>query len=251
MRSQGVTPLSPFITTYLNQQHPDSFDAVIAGPASGMHPRSGIVFLHGFGGNFTLQCWLFAQAGDRIGAVTVCPSTGPNGDWWSPQGAAILEATFSYLQQRGIERIYLAGLSNGGIGASRLAQRFQTDLAGLILISGADPHAAITGLPALVVQGKNDERIPAGMVERYVAAAGSKATYLPLEGDHFVLLKQADQVQEAIAGWLVQQENQSPVGAGHYVLKSCPAMKSKTGPYRCRRGVARLLQSPRGGGVSP
>jgi predicted esterase len=206
MRSQGVTPLSPFLTTYLNQQRPSGFDAVIAEPASGISPRSGIIFLHGYGGNFTLQCWLVAQAGDRTGAMTVCPSTRPYGDWWSPQGAAILQATLRYLQQRGIERIYLAGLSNGGIGASRLAQRFQTDLAGLILISGADPQAVITDLPALVVQGRNDERIPVSLIDRYIAAAGPETTYLLLEGDHFVLLKRADPVQGAIADWLTQQE---------------------------------------------
>src|SRR5262249_22920076 len=103
-------------------------------------------------------------------------------------------------------RMYLAGLSNGGIGASRLAHRFQSDLAGLILISGADPAAPLTGLPVLVVQGKDDERIPRSVVEQYLAAVGASGTYLLLEGDQFVLLKQADRVQGAIADWVIQQE---------------------------------------------
>ena len=147
-----------------------------------------------------------AHAGERIGALTVCPSTGPTGDWWRPQGAAILQQTLTYLQQRGVERIYLAGLSNGGIGASRLAQRFEPDLAGLILISGADPDAPITRLPVLVVQGTQDERIPVAVAEQYVTAAGAASTYLALEGDHFVLLKQADRVQGAISDWIARQE---------------------------------------------
>jgi len=205
-KMQGVTPLSPFLMTYLNQQHPNAFDALIAEPAIDTPPNRAIVFLHGYGGNFTLQCWLIAHAGNRIGALTICPSTGPFGDWWSPYGEAILHQTLTYLQQRGIERIYLAGLSNGGIGVSRLAHGFESDLAGLILISGADPDAPLTRLPVLVVQGKDDERIPRSVVEQYVAAVGASGTYLLLEGDHFVLLRQADQVQGAIADWVIQQE---------------------------------------------
>jgi pimeloyl-ACP methyl ester carboxylesterase len=203
---QGLTPLSPFLLTYLNQQHPDAFDAVIAEPAGDTPPKRAIVFLHGYGGNFTLQCWLVAHAGERIGALTVCPSIGPSGDWWSPSGEATLRQTLTYLQQRGIEQIYLGGLSNGGIGVSRLAHRFESDLAGLILISGADPDAPITRLPVLVVQGTEDERIPRRVVERYVAAVGATSTYVLLEGDHFVLLKQADQVQATIADWILQHE---------------------------------------------
>ena len=206
MKLQEVTPLSPFLTTYLNLQSPQRFDAVIAEPRPGTHPGAGIVFLHGFGGNFTLQCWLVAAAGDQIDAITICPSTSPSGNWWNSQGQSILQETLSYLRQRGVERIYLAGLSNGGIGASRLAEQLQQDIVGLILISGADPSAAITELPVLVLHGKYDERIPVSVMEQYASAAGSSATYRLFEGDHFLLLKEADQVQKAMIEWLRQQE---------------------------------------------
>jgi pimeloyl-ACP methyl ester carboxylesterase len=206
MQAQGVTPLSPFMVTYANQQSPEMFDVVLAEPSAAQLPAHGIIFIHGFGGNFTLQCWLIAQAGERTGAVTVCPSLGPTGDWWSPQGAAILRETLAYLRGRGIEHIYLVGLSNGGIGASHLAQQFEAELAGLVLISGADPDAPITGLPVLVVQSRDDRRIPAGVSERYAALAGNAATYQLFEGDHFLLLKQADQVQAVIAGWIKGRE---------------------------------------------
>lgn len=205
----GATPLSPFLVTYLGQQRPDAFDALIDTPPTATPPTRAMIFLHGSGGNFTLQCWLVAHAGEQIGALTICPSTGPMGNWWSPDGAAILQQTLAYLHQRGIARVYLAGLSNGGIGASRLAARFERELAGLILISGADPDATMTKLPVLVVQGKDDERIPPSMVERYVAAAGRSGRYLLLEGDHFVLLKQAAQVQGAIVDWITQHEQQA------------------------------------------
>ena len=206
MSQERVTSLSPFLTTYLNRQYPDEFDVVIAEPRLGVPAKRGILFLHGFGGNFTVQCWLIARAANELDALTVCPSTRLNGDWWSPAGEAILQETLIYLQQRGIERIYLAGLSNGAIGASRLAEKFESRLAGLILISGADPGAKITDLPVLVLHGKYDERIPVAMMERYVSAAGPHVTYHLFEGDHFLLLKQADEVQEVILNWLTQQE---------------------------------------------
>jgi len=207
MKAEGATPLSPFLTTYLNQQRPNEFDVVIAEPDSGTAPKSGIIFLHGYGGNFTLQCWLIAKAGYQIEALTVCPSTRANGDWWSSQGQSILEETLTYVQQRGVERIYLAGLSNGAIGASRLAQQYKDRLVGLILISGADPGATITDLPVLVVHGKYDERIPVSLMEQYVDVGGQNVTYRLFEGDHFVLLKRADQVQRVIGDWLSQQES--------------------------------------------
>ena len=206
MDIQGVTPLSPFLTTYLNQQSPDEFDVVISEPSTGTHPKAGIIFLHGSGGNFTLQCWLIATVAQHINAITVCPSTGPSGAWWNAKGQSIIEKTFSYLQKRGVERIYLSGLSNGGIGASRLADQFQQDVKGLILISGADPSATMTRLPVLLLHGNHDERIPSSVVEKYASASGANATYYLFEGDHFLLLKQADQVQEVIIEWLSQQE---------------------------------------------
>jgi pimeloyl-ACP methyl ester carboxylesterase len=208
MHAQEVTTLSPSLTTYLGQQHPEGFDALFAPPPSA-DSETGIIFLHGFGGNFTLQCWLIVKAASRIGASTLCPSTDPSGQWWKDQGTAILQESLNYMKQRGVKRIYLAGLSNGGIGASRLAERFKNDLAGLILISGADPNATMTGLPVLVLSGREDERIPISLIEQYVAATGKDATYVPFDGDHFLMLKLVDQVQETITDWLTKQENLS------------------------------------------
>jgi hypothetical protein len=209
MRLQGVSPLSPALTTYLGQQHTNAFDALVARPPKA-DSETGIIFLHGFGGNFTLQCWLIAEAGSGVGATTLCPSTAPSGQWWQDDGPSILQESLNYLKLGGVKRIYLAGLSNGGIGASRLADRFKNDLSGLILISGADPNATITGLPVLVIHGKGDERIPMSIAEQYAALSVPNSTYRLFDGDHFVLLKEADQVQETIRDWLVEQEKSAP-----------------------------------------
>src|ERR1041384_3374331 len=116
-------------------------------------------------GNVTAQCWEIAQAVRMFGAVTVCPSTDWRGDWWQPEGQGILQSTFAYLKGQEIQKFYLAGFSNGGISIGRLASKLkeEKELAGLIFIDGSDNGAGIKelGVPVLVLQGAQDERIPA------------------------------------------------------------------------------------------
>ena len=98
--AKGVFP-SPVASTYLNFQGPTSFDTIVIEPETDQPPRIGVLFLHGFMGNVTIQCWRIAQAVKKLGAVTACPSTGWVGDWWEPQGAAIVRATLRYLREQG------------------------------------------------------------------------------------------------------------------------------------------------------
>ena len=153
-----------------------------------------------------MQCWLFARAATLHGVVTLCPSVSWRGDWWTDRGEATVRRAIDDLQQRGIERIYLAGLSNGALGASRLASRLHMPLAGLILISGADPDAATASLPVLIIQGTQDERMPAALAQRFARAAGANGSLRLLEGDHFLLAKRADEVEKMIADWITKQE---------------------------------------------
>ena len=154
------------------------------------------MFLHGFGGNFAVQGWLVAQAAERIGAVTVCPSVGWRGDWWSSNGQQTVRNTLDYLHARGVKRIYLAGLSNGAVGTCRLAPRWASELAGLILISGADPHAADAGLPLLALQGNGGQRMSANLARQVTRQAGKRGTYREFDGDHLLLAKRRAEVRE-------------------------------------------------------
>jgi pimeloyl-ACP methyl ester carboxylesterase len=138
--------------------------------------------------------------------TTVCPSVSWRGDWWTDQGEATVERMLEYLRQAGIERIYLAGLSNGALGASRLAPRLNARLAGLILISGADPDAAATSLPVLIIEGTQDERMPVELTQRYASKVGTNATLHLFDGDHFLLAKRPDEVRQVITDWLNKQE---------------------------------------------
>ncbi|HEX4516828.1 MAG TPA: hypothetical protein VH054_24940 [Polyangiaceae bacterium] len=206
-REEGDLP-SPFAATYLGLQRPGASDAI-------EFMRDGdaaVVFLHGSAGNFTMSCWLFARAAAKAGVSTTCPSTTWVGDWWSRDGEKIVRESIASLRARGKNRIYLAGLSNGGIGASRLAPRLADEkLAGLVLVSGAAPDARATNLPALVVQGRDDAQISAAVVHAYAARAN--ATYVELAAGHFALLVEREKAQRAITDWLVRNESTRTVAA--------------------------------------
>jgi dienelactone hydrolase len=206
--AHGAVP-SPFLSTYLYLQQPQHFDAVVIEPEVDYLSTFGVIFLHGYMGNVTAQCWEIAQAVKGLGGVTVCPSTVWTGQWWQPQGQSILHSTFEYLRGRGVRQIYLGGFSNGGFGISRLVSQVskEKELRGLIFIDGIADRASlrVTGLPVLVIQGEYDERMPAAEARRIAETIGAAGTYVELPGDHFLIMKQPELVQNAIATWLENQ----------------------------------------------
>lgn len=197
---------SPVVSTYLFLQRPEAFDAVVVEPQPGTTAPLGVIFLHGWTGNVTLQCLQIARAVEPLGAVTVCPSTLWTGAWWRPEGEATIRATFNYLRARGIERIYLGGFSNGGSGVGRLSAALADEpgLSGLFFIAGVTDSAEVraTGLPVLVIQGDADERMLVGKARRFAEEVGERATYVELQADHFLIMKQPEAVQTALSRWL-------------------------------------------------
>ena len=192
---------SPVVATYMGLERPGASDTVEI-PAE--HPTdAAAIFLHGYAGNFTMSCWLFASAAKRANVTTVCPSTRWIGDWWTPEGESTVREALASLRARGMRRIYLAGLSNGAIGASRLATRIR-GLDGLILISGAAPDAASPGIPTLVIQGRSDAQIPAALVHGYAERAGAR--YVELDAGHFAMLTRRARVRDGIGAWLSTQD---------------------------------------------
>lgn len=207
---QSVFP-SPFVRTYLGLQSSSQFDAVVIRSSSTSSPEFALIFLHGYMGNVTAQCWEIAQALKDFHAMTLCPSTGWRGDWWQPQGQGILQASFDYLRKLGIQRIYLGGFSNGGISVGRLASQFenQKDLEGLIFIDGFDQgeHIRESGLPVLILQGAQDERIPAAAAREFAEQVGELGTYVEVDGDHFLIMKEPESVRNALKNWLKERES--------------------------------------------
>ncbi len=198
---EGVTA-SPVLDTLLFRQDSDAFDTIVVEPAA--TPKAAVIFLHGFAGSFTLECWMVAEAARAIDALTVCPATGFDGWWANQDGELTVRETIDYLHSRGIQRIFLAGLSNGGVGASWLAPKLVSDLKGVIIISGAPSSGGTAGLPTLVIQGDQDPNMPATNARAF--ASRVHGTYAELEGGHFVLMMQKTAAQAAIANWLRQQQ---------------------------------------------
>jgi pimeloyl-ACP methyl ester carboxylesterase len=200
---------TPAIATWLGRQSPDDFDAVVIPPDGGKAPETAVVLLHGYAGNFAVYCWQLSRAASAISALTVCPSVGPVGDWWSPQGEETLERTLAWLERRGIRRVYLAGLSNGGMGASVLVARAAhpgVELKGLVLISGASSRAPAPRIPTLIVQGRHDSMMPTPMMRAFAKRAGSLATYFEVNSGHFAFLDRYQECERAISAWLVERE---------------------------------------------
>lgn len=201
---------SPVLSTYLGLQKPSAFDTVVIEPVVASSKPIGVIFLHGFTGNVSIQCWQIARAVEKIGAVTVCPSTNWIGAWWKPEGETIVRETLSYLRKRGIERIYLGGFSNGGHGTGNLVSTLTLaqNLKGLFFIAGTGNAAGVrkTGSPVLVIQGVNDERIPVEAARQFVVDVGEQVTYVELDADHFLIMKQSQRVQVTLGTWLETQE---------------------------------------------
>ncbi len=209
MRGQGIFP-SPIVSTYLDLKQSDRFDAIVIEPKTKTQPQFAVIFLHGYMGNVTAQCWQIAQAMDRFDAVTVCPSTEWRGEWWQPEGRAILQSTFEYVRSQGIQNFYLGGFSNGGFSIGHLASSLADEkgLNGLIFIDGFINGGSIRelGLPVLIIQGVQDERVSVEAARQFAAEIGDLGTYVEVNSDHFLIMKQPDLVQNEIEKWLRAQE---------------------------------------------
>jgi pimeloyl-ACP methyl ester carboxylesterase len=200
---------TPAIATWLGLQSPGSFDAVVIPPEGNDSPDTAVVFLHGYAGNFAMYCWQMSRAVQAISALTVCPSVGPAGDWWSRQGEGTVERTFAWLVRRGVRRVYLGGLSNGGVGASVLVGRAGhsgLELRGLLLISGASTKVPPPRVPVLLVQGKHDSMMPTRLMREAARRSGRLATYVELDSGHFAFLDRHEACEQAIASWLLDRE---------------------------------------------
>ena len=196
---------TPAIATYLGMQTPRAFDAIaIAPPSGGATATAAVVFLHGYAGNFHVYCWELAQAAGAANLLTVCPSLDATAAWWTPKGDDTLKETLRYLFDQGIERVYLAGLSNGAAGASALALRHQHELSGLILVSGVRAERP-PDLPVLVVQGSRDRMMPAQKARAYAARSG-RARYHEVAGGHLVFLSKHELVRPAISEFFRSNE---------------------------------------------
>lgn len=204
-RAEGPVP-SSVLSTFLLGQTPEDHTVHRISPGGRFDPREAVVlFLHGYIGNVTLECWQVAQAANPVGLDVVCPSTEWTGSWELPEGRAIVEAHLARLRGEGVRRIYLAGLSAGAIGASRLAPSL--DVEGLVLISGASRQAQPAAVPTLILQGARDTMTPPAPAREYARRAGRRATYREYDdASHWLILSHHEDFTRDLRSWLAQRE---------------------------------------------
>jgi pimeloyl-ACP methyl ester carboxylesterase len=136
--------------------------------------------------------------------LTLCPSSTAQAAWWNADGDATFRASIRHLHSLGIERIYLAGLSNGGAGAGHIGRAHARELAGLILISGVGGDRP-PAIPTLVIQGSRDRMMSAARARAY-AAGQPRVRYREIAGGHLIFFSQHTQVRAEIAAFLRAQE---------------------------------------------
>jgi len=122
-----------------------------------------------------------------------------------------LKSTFAYLRGQGVQKFYVGGFSNGGFSIGHLAPQLGNEqgLRGLIFIDGIYDNGIglqASGLPILIMEGAQDERVPPAYVRQIAEQIGTSATYVEMEGDHFLIMKRPKLVQDAIAQWLEKFE---------------------------------------------
>lgn len=180
-------------------------------------PLPAILFLHGSGGNFKAYTWAWSKFAEKQGLVIIAPSFG-FGNWLRPGGtAAAARALEDAAKKVDIDpnRVYLAGLSNGGLGVSWLAATSPEQFRGLILLSpvmatdvvdSEQFHGLWRERPILVITGEVDQRVPINYVENRVSVLqkdGVDVTYIAYPGeDHFLFFSQLTNVLNDISVWI-------------------------------------------------
>jgi pimeloyl-ACP methyl ester carboxylesterase len=180
-------------------------------------PRPALVFLHGSLGNFKTYTWIWSRLAEREGLVIIAPSYG-FGNWRAEDSIAVVSAALADAATQveiDPDRVYLAGLSNGGLGVSHLALAQPERFRGLIFLSPVMDTRIVSspaflerwrGRPVLVITGAADERIPLAYVRQRVVdlqAGGVAVTEKVYPGeDHFLFFSQPEPVLAEVQGWL-------------------------------------------------
>ena len=188
-------------------------------------PRPGerlgaVVFLHGNGGNFQVMPWAWRTFAEERRMVILCPTFG-FGFWGNGAVEAVdrvwLDASNRWPIDSG--RVYLSGLSDGGVGVTRSALAHPERYRGLIYVSPT-MHLDELGRPAfrrgwegrpvLVFQGDRDWSVAKKTVDPAVdllRRQGVNVDYRVFPGeDHFLFFSKRRELFDTIGEWMVEAE---------------------------------------------
>jgi predicted esterase len=153
--------------------------------------------------------------------VVIAPSFG-FGNWLRPQAVSSVLAALddaATLVEIDQEQVFLAGISNGGLGVSQLGAAAPERFAGLLFLSPVMATHLLesgtflenwTGRPVLVLTGKADERVPYEYVQHHVRlleGAGVSVTENAYPGeDHFLFFSRPEDILDDASEWLLQNQ---------------------------------------------
>ena len=160
-----------------------------------------VLFLHGSGGNFKGYQTVWRAWANRSGFAVLSPSFG-FGNWNRAEAEPLFERMMEWIDtdpRLDGRRIILAGLSNGGLGVSRLAERFPDRFEQVWYLSPVLRASAVrrltpiwkrSGTPVQILTGGTDRRIPVEFIEdheRSLRHAGVNVNLVVVPAaDHFL-----------------------------------------------------------------
>ena len=153
-----------------------------------------IVCLHGagFSGDAYLERWQ-ARLGEDY--ILACP-TYPAGAWFTRRAEDLVLATIRHVRQRyhiDPDRIFLTGMSNGGIGTWLIGMHHAPLFAGLAPMAGGLDNVLMPFLsnlrntPVYIIHGAKDQVMPVALsrsIARELTALGYPHVYREHQGEH-------------------------------------------------------------------
>jgi pimeloyl-ACP methyl ester carboxylesterase len=160
-----------------------------------------ILCLHGaaFNGDSYLERWT-PRLGDRY--LLACPSI-EDGAWWTRDGEALVMTLLNEVARRyhvDRDRVFLTGMSNGGLGAYLIGLNHTDQFTALIPMAGAFPRQLYPlfdnakQTPIYLIHGAKDQVIPVSYsrnIAAYLKEKGIPFVYReheqihPMAGGHF------------------------------------------------------------------
>ena len=153
-----------------------------------------VVCLHGAGftGDVYLERWQ-ARLGEEY--LLACP-TYPTGAWFTRRAEEVVLATIEHVRRRyhvDPDRIFLTGMSNGGIGAWLIGMHHAPLFAGVVPMAGGLDDvlmpflANLRNTPIYMIHGAKDQVMPVSLsrsISRELTALGYSHVYREHQGEH-------------------------------------------------------------------
>lgn len=166
-----------------------------------------VVLLHGYGGNFqSVAYWVSRALPAAVVLAPSWPETWADGPSWY-----VREALDHFVQETGLEfdSIFLMGVSDGGKAVAAAAARDSKRVDGVVSLVMNLPRRDLArlprDLPVLMIAATEDRRVSFENCEKtgdYLQRRFKLGRFVPVEGDHFVLLDEEQNVMSEVRDFL-------------------------------------------------